>query len=150
MIALLMRCPEFVRRETEKGFSLTFLDSRLWGNGAIKRKGGSSMASELEFVEYVCEQIGGAGSITYKKMFGEYGVYCDAKIIGLICDNQFFLKKTETGRTLLPGALEAPPYPGARPYFVIEALEDREVLSVLVKSTYDELPPPVPKRKKPR
>ena len=31
------------------------------------------MASRIEFVEYVAEQCGGAGEITYKKMFGEYG-----------------------------------------------------------------------------
>lgn len=48
-----------------------------------------SLASNLDFVEYVCDQIGGAGSIAYKKMFGEYGVYCDGKVIGVICDNQF-------------------------------------------------------------
>ncbi|WP_026886356.1 TfoX/Sxy family protein [Clostridium beijerinckii] len=48
------------------------------------------MASNIEFVEYVCEQISGAGSITYRKMFGDYGIYCNKKIIGLICDNQFF------------------------------------------------------------
>ncbi|APC79487.1 hypothetical protein NPD2_3326 [Clostridium botulinum] len=48
------------------------------------------MASNIEFVEYVCDQISGAGDITYKKMFGDYGVYCNEKIIGLICDNQFF------------------------------------------------------------
>ena len=35
------------------------------------------MASTLEFAEYVCDQISGAGSITYKKMFGEYGIYCN-------------------------------------------------------------------------
>jgi TfoX/Sxy family transcriptional regulator of competence genes len=105
------------------------------------------MASDLEFVEYVCEQIGEAGTITYKKMFGEFGIYCNAKIIGLICDDQFFLKITERGRALLPEAPEAPPYPGARPYFVIEELEDKKALSILVKATFDELPVPKPKKK---
>lgn len=55
------------------------------------------LASNLEFVEYVCAQISAAGDITYMKMFGEYGVYCDGKVIGVICDNQFFVKKTEAG-----------------------------------------------------
>ena len=31
------------------------------------------MASELNFVQYVAEQMANAGEITYKKMFGEYG-----------------------------------------------------------------------------
>lgn len=29
------------------------------------------MSSTMEFVEYVCDQMGGAGNIKYKKMFGE-------------------------------------------------------------------------------
>ena len=68
------------------------------------------MASNLEFVEYVCDQISGAGSITYKKMFGEYGVYCDGKVIGVICENQFFVKKTEAGAALCSDYEEAAPY----------------------------------------
>ncbi len=107
-----------------------------------------AIASDLEFVKYVCEQIGSAGDITYIKMFGEYGIYCDAKIIGLVCDNQFFLKITERGGALLPGIEQAPAYPGSKPYFVIDDLEDKEGLSAAVRATYDELP--MPKPKKPR
>ena len=51
------------------------------------------MASNVDFVEYVCAQMSGAGTVTYKKMFGEYGVYLNDKIIGLICDNRFFPSK---------------------------------------------------------
>jgi TfoX/Sxy family transcriptional regulator of competence genes len=110
--------------------------------------GDFTMASDLGFVEYVCAQISGAGDITYIKMFGEYGVYCDAKIIGLICSNQFFLKKTERGKVLLHDIIEAPPYSGAKPYFVIETLEDKEALTLVVKATCGELPIPKPKQKK--
>lgn len=106
------------------------------------------MASKLEFVEYVCEQISGAGTITYRKMFGEYGVYCNGKIIGLICDNQFFLKITKTGKNLLHEVIEAPAYKGAKPSFLIESLDDRDYLSELVSATYEELPVPKPKKKK--
>ena len=51
------------------------------------------MGSSKEFADYVCDQLTAAGNISCKKMFGEYGVYLDEKIVGLICDNQFFLKK---------------------------------------------------------
>lgn len=98
------------------------------------------MASSAEFVEYVCDQIGGSGTITYRKMFGEYGVYCDKKIIGLVCDNQFFLKITNKGRALIREVQEAPAYDGAKPSFLIEALEDRDHLAKLVRATYEELP----------
>ena len=66
------------------------------------------MASSVDFVEYVCGQISGAGNIAYKKMFGEYAVNCNGKVVGLICDNQFFVKKTAAGERLLPSVEEAP------------------------------------------
>ncbi len=60
------------------------------------------MASSLDFVHYICQQIDGAGMISYRKMFGEYAIYCDGKVIGLICDNQFFVKKTTAGELIFP------------------------------------------------
>jgi TfoX/Sxy family transcriptional regulator of competence genes len=104
------------------------------------------MASDLEFVEYVCDQIGAAGAITFRKMFGEYAIYCNAKVIALVCDNQFFLKPTPGGRALIGNVVEAPPYPGAKQYFLIEDLDDREWVSSLVRSTEREVPPPKPKK----
>ena len=101
----------------------------------------------MVFVEYVCEQIGGAGSITYKKMFGEYGVYCDGKVIGVVCDNQFFVKKTAAGAEICPGCEEEPPYPGAKPHFVVEDLDDRERMAKFIRATCEELPAPKPKPK---
>lgn len=106
------------------------------------------MASSLDFVEYVCEQISGAGEITYKKMFGEYGIYCDGKIIGLICDNQFFVKKTEAGMSIYPDYEEAPPYEGAKPQFVIDNVDDRDLMTRFISATYGELPMPKLKKKK--
>ena len=84
-------------------------------------------------------------------MFGDYGIYCNEKIIGLICDNQFFVKKTKIGETLLTSAEEAPPYANAKPHFVIDFLEDREFLSNFIEKTFEELPMPKPKKaKKPK
>ncbi|MBE6023724.1 MAG: TfoX/Sxy family protein [Cellulosilyticum sp.] len=106
------------------------------------------MASSLEFVEYVCDQISDAGNIAYKKMFGEYGIYCNGKIIGLICDNTFYVKKTKAGEQVIGELEEASPYTSAKPHFVIENLEDRAVLAEFIRQTYEELPLPKPKKKK--
>jgi len=106
------------------------------------------MASSLDFVEYVCEQISGAGEITYRKMFGEYGVYCNGKIIGVICDNQFFVKKTEAGARIHPDCREANPYTGAKAHFVIDNVDDRNLMASFISATCDELPAPKPKKKK--
>ena len=106
------------------------------------------MASNLEFVEYVCDQISGAGEISYKKMFGEFTIYCDGKVIGLICNNQFFVKKTEKGASALPGCEEAEPYQGAKPCLLIDSVDDRDLMTKFISATYRELPEPKPKKKK--
>jgi TfoX/Sxy family transcriptional regulator of competence genes len=105
------------------------------------------MASDLSFVEYVVDQLAEDCAVTSKKMFGEFGLFSDAKMFGMICDNRLFVKPTEGGRAFIGDVVEAPPYPGAKPIFLIEdQIEDTEWLSELVRITTRELP--VPKRKK--
>ena len=85
------------------------------------------MATDQEFVEFLADQMAEAGEISFKKMFGEYALYCNGKVVALICDNQLFVKPTEGGRKQIGETVEAPPYPGAKNYFLIEdAFEDRE------------------------
>lgn len=106
------------------------------------------MASKLEFVQYAVDQLQGAGEIAYRKMFGEYGIYCDGKFFAMICDDQLFFKITEGGRKFWLELEEGIPYDGARPHFLIEELDDRERLVMLAQVTCQELPMPKPKRKK--
>jgi len=109
---------------------------------------GIKMASDQSFVEFVADQMGNAGFISYKKMFGEYALYCGSKVVALICNNQLFVKPTESGRAYIGNPVEAPPYPGAKLYFLIEdAFEDQEWISGLIKITAQQLPPPKPKRR---
>jgi TfoX/Sxy family transcriptional regulator of competence genes len=98
------------------------------------------MASDPGFVEFVCEQIRGAGRITHRRMFGEFAVYCDGKVVALVCDNQFFLKPTAAGKALLDRVKEAPPYPGARPYYLIDS--QLEAAAAIVRATAEALPLP--------
>jgi TfoX/Sxy family transcriptional regulator of competence genes len=105
------------------------------------------MACNTDFVQYVADQCAGAGEITLKKMFGEYAIYCNGKIFGLICDDMFFLKPTKVGRSLLRKEELRPPYEGAKDYFYIADLDDRDYLSSLVRESCKELPMPKPKKK---
>jgi TfoX/Sxy family transcriptional regulator of competence genes len=105
------------------------------------------MASGINFVDFVLEQIKNSGEITAKKMFGEYGIYSDGKLFGLICDNKLFIKPTNSGRKFIGNVVEAPPYEGAKPSFLIEdKIEDSEWLSELVRISLNELPAPKPKK----
>ena len=82
-------------------------------------------------------------------MFGEYALYSGNKIFALICDNKLFIKPTIAGRNYIQNVVEAPPYTGAKPSFLIEdKIEDHEWLCTLVKLTVSELPEPKPKKKK--
>ena len=106
------------------------------------------MASNPDFVQYIVDQCGGAGKIEARKMFGDYGVYCDGKIFGLVSDNGFYVKPTDAGRAMLKIEDMRPPYEGAKPYFYIEDVDDHDYLSALVKVTCAALPEPKHKKKK--
>lgn len=111
------------------------------------------MASDASFVEFVLGQVGGAGQVRARKMFGEYAVYCDDKVVLLVCDNRCFLKPTPVTADRVRACPLAPPYPGAKPQPVIdELLDDRELVAALVRDTADALPAPRPRTggKKPR
>lgn len=106
------------------------------------------MASNAEFVQYIADQLREAGQVTYRKMFGEYGMYVDGKIFALVCDNQLFIKITEAGRRLRPELVEAPPYEGAKNYLLVEEIDDQKALVDLVRATCAELPAPKPRKPK--
>ena len=108
------------------------------------------MSSQQKTVDYIIEQSAGAGSMTAKKMFGEYGLYCDGKIVALVCDDQLFIKPSQAGRDYLGEVTDGEPFPGAKPYFLIEGdrWDDADWLAGLVKATADDLPAPKPKKPK--
>jgi TfoX/Sxy family transcriptional regulator of competence genes len=107
------------------------------------------MASQQSTVDFILDQISEVGDVSAKKMFGEYGIYCEGKMVVLVCDDQFFVKPTTGGQNLMKTVTEASPYPGAKPCFLISAeiLEDREALTELIKVTAQELPVPVKQKK---
>ena len=57
------------------------------------------MASNADFVQYIADQYAEAGEIVTRKMFGDYGIYCNGKIIGLICHDSI-APDVETGTPL--------------------------------------------------
>ena len=107
------------------------------------------MANDQDFVDFVVDQIENGCEVSYRHMFGGTSLYLNGKVVALICDNQLFVKPTDAGREYIGMVVEAPPYPGAKPYFLIEdKIEDSDWLSELVRITAKELPEPKPKKKK--
>ena len=108
------------------------------------------MATKQSTVDFLAEQMANAGDITSRKMFGEYAIYCDTKVVAFVCDDQLFVKPTDAGRTYLKKPVEKPAYPGSKMYFWISTdhWDDREWLTELIKTTASDLPLPHKKKKK--
>lgn len=114
------------------------------------------MSTTQSIIDLLLDQLSDCASVTVRKMFGEYCVYEAGRPIGLVCNNQLYLKDTAAARALMADVVEAPPYPGAKPHLLLTAdqWDDRQNLCRLVRITADALPPPKPKKsakaKKPR
>ncbi len=105
------------------------------------------MGSDADTADFILEQIAGAGAVGVRKMFGEYAVYCDGKTVGLICDNQLFIKPTASAKRLHPDRAMGIPYPGAKPQLHCDdLLDDPDTLCALIRAVADDLPPPKPKK----
>lgn len=90
-----------------------------------------------------------AGEVSAKKMFGEYGIYLEGRMIALVCDDLLFIKPTEAGKAFLVSPEEGQPYPGAKLWFLIpeDEWDDKQKLTELLRVTVAELPLPKPKKK---
>ena len=99
------------------------------------------MATSLDFVEYVCEQIAGAGVIRHKKMFGEYMVYVNDKPILLVCDNTVFVKQQDCVSEDMKNAPAGLPYPGAKPHHILDIDDAALALRVVRRLEAVSLPP---------
>lgn len=97
------------------------------------------MSSSQEFVLYVCEQMKFAADVSYRRMFGEYGLFAEGKFFAVICDNQLFFKPTLPVQTRF-SLCQQPPYPGAKPYLRMDDLDNPSLVSEITRLTLDSLP----------
>lgn len=103
------------------------------------------MATDLDFIKYVAEQIALGDRLTYKKMFGEYALYVDRKVVAFACDNSLFVKPSQAAVRLAPDLPQRSPYPGAKLYPVAdELLDDSESIHELIVETALLMPVPKP------
>ena len=73
---------------------------------------------------------------------GEYVLYCDDKVVGLVVENELYVKFTEEGRVFAPDLELLPAYDGAKPglHVPAERRSDTVWLGELIKITADALP----------
>ena len=109
------------------------------------------MASTIDYISYVCDNIKMIGAIRYKKMFGEYMIYCDGRAVLLVCDDTVFVKQipavakkfTDHGVTPTAGF----PYRGAKEHWILD-IEDTDFATDMTRMLAIVLPLPKPKKPK--
>ena len=105
------------------------------------------MGTERSFVDYVSEVVGLGSRLTHKKMFGEYALYLDGKVVAFACDNSLYIKPSQAATSLAPDLPQGPPYPGAKDYPIAdELLDDPAALRRLIEDTAALMPLPKPKK----
>lgn len=105
------------------------------------------MATSVDYIEYVCGQIEGAGAVRYKKMFGEYMIYVNNKPILLVCDNTVFVKILPCLDELMANAGKGFPYNGAKEHYVLD-IDNAELAREVIGALEPVTPLPKPKKAK--
>ncbi|HEY4503341.1 MAG TPA: TfoX/Sxy family protein [Candidatus Paceibacterota bacterium] len=108
------------------------------------------MSTQKETVEFIMAKLGRAPRFSVRAMFGEYALYADGKVVGLICNDQLYVKILPKSRELEDICEKDEAYPGSRKFYVVEEGELSklknlpDILLNIAKSL------PAPKKKKPK
>lgn len=104
------------------------------------------MATSKGYLEFILEQLSGLDEITYRSMMGEYIIYYRGKIAAHICDDRLLVKPVKSAISLMPEASYETPYEGAKDMLLVNEVDNKEFLTELFITMYDELS--APKKKK--
>ena len=94
-----------------------------------------------EFNEYVRDCFSEPGDIVIKSMMGGFLVYFKGKLIGDICSDELFLKRTPTSDRLLADSELRYPYEESKTLmYVFDSFDDKALILELLEGMYAELP----------
>lgn len=100
------------------------------------------MASSKDYLEYILDQLSALDGISYRAMMGEYIIYYRGKIVGGIYDDRLLVKPVQSAVDFVPDVKYELPYEGAKEMLLIEEVDDRNFLTSLFDTMFDELPEP--------
>lgn len=109
------------------------------------------MSTSQSTIDYFLDQMAALHGVSTRKMFGEYALYFDGKVVALVCDDQLFVKITVEGKAFVGEHYhEGFAYPGAKASMQIdeEQIEDRQWLCDLIRITAEHVPIPKPRKRK--
>jgi TfoX/Sxy family transcriptional regulator of competence genes len=108
------------------------------------------MSTQKETVEFILDKLDEPKRFAVRAMFGEYALYADGKVVGLICDDQLYVKILPASADLESICDKDEAYPDSKPYYVVEEsmLSQLSNLSEILFDIAKSLPKPKPKKKK--
>ena len=95
------------------------------------------MATTKEYRDFILEQLSNLEEINCKPMMGEYLLYYKKLLFGGIYDNRLLVKITKNNMKY--NMLEAIPYDGAKPMFLVDDVDNQDVLENIILDTYNGL-----------
>lgn len=104
------------------------------------------MASSKEYLDFILEQLSDLDNVSHRAMMGEYIIYYRGKVVGGIYDDRFLVKPTKSAAAMMPNVIMELPYEGAKEMLLVDDVDNKEFLRVLLEAMYEELP--APKKKK--
>ena len=106
------------------------------------------MTSSKEYLDFILEQLSDFDDVSHRAMMGEYIIYYRGKVVGGIYDDRFLVKPTKSATAMMPNAVMELPYDGAKEMLLVDDVDNKDFLTGLFNSMYDELPAPKLKKKK--
>ena len=93
------------------------------------------MASSVDYLNYVLDNLRKVDNITYKRMMGEYLIYSDGILFGGIYDDRFLIKITKSNEEL--DLAKEIPYPGAKPMYLVDSENPELIKEIVMKCIAD-------------
>ncbi len=81
------------------------------------------MLTQKETADFILQKLRDSTRFNVRAMFGEYAIYADGKVAGFICDDLLYVKIVPASKELEPICEKGPPYPGAKPYYIVEEVQ---------------------------
>lgn len=106
------------------------------------------MATSREYALFVENLFRGVDGFSMKRMFGEYGLYLQGRVLGFLSDDQILLQDTPTARRLLPDAERKELFPGSKLFIIYSDEGNHHLLQSVVQAMWEELPVPKPRKGK--
>lgn len=96
------------------------------------------MATTKEYKDFILEQLNLLDNVNCRAMMGEYLLYYNGVLFGGIYDNSLLVKMVDGNKKY--NMQKQMPYKGAKPMYLVNDIDDKEILREIVIETCKDLP----------